>query len=384
MTHHARVTTTPEIDDLLARNAVAAVGVSGGKDSQACALAVEEHLNAIGHTGPRVLIHSDLGRVEWKQSLAKCEELAAALGWELIVVRRNAGDMMDRWLVRWDNNVTRYANLEAVKVILPWSTPTWRFCTSELKSAIINSALKKRFPGQDVINVTGIRRQESSSRAKMPVAKLNPACANKGGAGWTWNPIIEWDVQEVYDIIERRGLELHEAYTQYGMTRVSCAFCIMSSASDMLASSKCEDNHAIYREMVELEARSTFAFQSNKWLGDTNPAIIGPELQTLVAQAKINAAMRERAEARIPEHLMFEKGTGFPVAIPSREDAELLAGIRREVAGLLGIQIGYTDADAIIERYTQLMTEKENKQASSNIIPSVQVIPTMNVQLGLF
>ncbi len=384
MTNQARVTTTPEIDDLLARNAVCAIGISGGKDSIACALAVEEHLNAIGHTGPRALVHSDLGRVEWKQSLAKCEELAAAMGWELVVVRRNAGDMMDRWLVRWENNVTRYANLEAVKVILPWSTPAMRFCTSELKATIINSILKKRFPGHNVINVTGIRRQESSGRAKMPVAKLNPACANKGGTGWTWNPIIEWDVQEVYDIIARRGLELHEAYTKYGMTRVSCAFCIMSSAGDMLASSKCEDNQAIYREMVELEARSTFAFQSNKWLADTNPAILSPELQAQVEQAKINGAMRERAEARIPEHLMFEKGTGFPVAIPSREDAELLASIRREVAGLLGLQIGYTDADSIIERYTQLMAEKADKQASSSIIPAIQIVPSMNVQLGLF
>lgn len=128
MNHTARVTQCPDVDALLALNAVVAIGVSGGKDSQACALAVQEHLDAIGHTGPRFLIHSHLGRVEWVQSLPKCQEMADALGWDLHVVERQAGDMMDRWLVRWKNNVARYANLETVKVILPWSTPQMRFC----------------------------------------------------------------------------------------------------------------------------------------------------------------------------------------------------------------------------------------------------------------
>ena len=123
------VSLTPDVIEMLERNAVAAVGISGGKDSQACLLAVHEHLNAIGHTGKRVAIHSDLGRVEWLQSLPKCEEMARHLGWELIVVKSQSGDMMDRWLVRWENNLKRYRDLSCVQLILPWSTPAMRFCT---------------------------------------------------------------------------------------------------------------------------------------------------------------------------------------------------------------------------------------------------------------
>ena len=41
------------------------------------------------------------------------------------------------WLSRWAANVARYANLECVKLILPWSTAAQRFCTAELKSAVI-------------------------------------------------------------------------------------------------------------------------------------------------------------------------------------------------------------------------------------------------------
>ena len=151
-----QVTVSPEVEQLLLAGAACAVGVSGGKDSQACALAVDAYLNRIGHTGPRVLIHADLGRVEWADSLPVCEKLAQHLGYELMVVRRQAGDMLARWQGRWRANLKRYRELSCVKLILPWSTPAMRFCTSELKTSVIASELKKRFPSTPVVNVTGV------------------------------------------------------------------------------------------------------------------------------------------------------------------------------------------------------------------------------------
>ncbi|WP_139222997.1 hypothetical protein [Paracidovorax wautersii] len=120
---------------MLDLNCVVAVGVSGGKDSDACAIAVDRHLNAIGHTGPRVLVHADLGVVEWEDSLPGCQRLAENLGWELMVLQSASGDLMDRWKLRWKNNIKRYNDLECVKLILPWSTPTMRFCTSRCSQA---------------------------------------------------------------------------------------------------------------------------------------------------------------------------------------------------------------------------------------------------------
>lgn len=218
------VESAPEIDVALAKGSPIFCGVSGGKDSQALAYRVDEHLDAIGHTGPRFLIHSDLGRVEWKQSLPVCERLAQRLGLELIVVRRQAGDMMDRWLSRWSANVARYANLECVKLILPWSTPSQRFCTSELKGAPIGSAMRKRFPTGDVVSAVGIRREESSSRARMPVWKRDERTMRKSGVGHAWNPLMGWTRGDVLDYIRSRGDMLHEAYTIYSASRVSCAF----------------------------------------------------------------------------------------------------------------------------------------------------------------
>ena len=44
-----QVCLSPEVEALLDRDAVVAVGVSGGKDSDACAIAVAKHLDAIGN-----------------------------------------------------------------------------------------------------------------------------------------------------------------------------------------------------------------------------------------------------------------------------------------------------------------------------------------------
>lgn len=380
-----KVALTPEIDGLLNRNAVVAVGVSGGKDSVAVALAVGRHLDEIGHTGPRLLIHSDLGRVEWKDSLPACERLAARMGWELVVVARNAGDMLARWEGRWKANLRRYADLSCVKLILPWSTPSMRFCTSELKTAVITSALRKRFPGQDIVNVTGIRREESDNRAKMPVSKLMTALQRKDCTGYSWNAIIEWKLDEVLQEIADAGLALHEAYTTYGVSRVSCAFCIMSSLPDMQAASKCEDNHPLYVSMVELEATSGFGFQGSRWLADVAPHLLSDELKTRVERAKAGAQARVALEKLLPKHLHYTKG--WPTGMPTPEEAELIARVRRGVAEAVGIEVLFTTGAEVLARYADLLDQKAAKGADTGVDDddeSVEAAADAQITLELF
>ncbi len=353
------VATTPEIDQLLALDAAVAFGVSGGKDSVAGLIATHNYLERIGHKGPRCAIHADLGRVEWATSLMKCEEAAEALGWDFVVVRRGAGDMMDRWLGRWQNNVKRYQELSCVQLILPWSTPSMRFCTSELKTQIIRSELKKRYPTHHIINATGIRAEESANRAKAAVAKPDAQLTRKSYLGFTWNPIHEARLDDVWALIESRGLERHEAYSKYNMTRVSCCFCIMSSGSDLENSSKVPEHASVYREMVDLEITSTFAFQSNKWLADVNPELLCSNTLERLQVAKRVAAERTALESRIPGHMLFSKG--WPYSVPTITEATLLADIRVQVAAGLGIEIQCTTAQSVIERYEELIEIKRSK-----------------------
>ena len=354
----------------LAAGAPVAIGVSGGKDSCAAALATIEYLDAIGHTGPRVLVHADLGdddpalSVEWTDSLPTCERLAARLGIELLVVKRAAGGMMKRWQGRWVNNVRRYVNLECVKIILPWSTPSMRFCTSELKSAPIAAALVKRFPGQVVVSAAGIRRAESRQRSSAKTAQVNKRLCHKGSGttGLDWNPIAEWTDRDVFAYCAARGFDMHEGYARYGMTRISCRFCIMAHKADLAASATCEDNAPVYRTMAALEIASTFAFQGATWLGDVAPHLLDEATRQALVAAKQRAAAREAIEARIPEHLLYTEG--WPTVMPTQAEAELLAEVRREIAELLGLDVKHTDAASIIARYAELMAANAAKVAA--------------------
>ena len=280
-----------------------------------------------------------------------------------MVERRQAGDMMDRWQSRWKANLKRYTDLSCVKLILPWSTPALRFCTSELKVDVITRALKARYPDHDIVNVAGIRRQESTTRSKMPVSAPQDKLkrARKQKVGVTWNAIIEWKLEDVFASIAQSGLRLHEAYVRYAVSRVSCVFCIMSCQADLRASAACEDNADVYREMVQLEADSTFAFQGQHWLADTAPALLSADLQLAVAQAKEKAARRVDIESRIPSHLLYTKG--WPTAVPSDDDARILASVRQEMALLLGIELAYTTPESIQQRYAELIAAATLKKA---------------------
>lgn len=357
-----KVALTPEIEAALARGAVCAIGVSGGKDSVSVALATVRYLGEIGHTGPRILVHADLGRVEWKDSLPCCERLAEYLGMELVTVKRAAGDMLARWEGRWKANLARYVNLECVKLILPWSTPSMRFCTSELKVQVISSMLRKRWPTEEIVNVTGVRRQESANRAKMPVSATMNSLARKNAVGYSWNAVIEWTVDDVLQEIADAGLALHEAYTVYGLSRVSCVWCIMSSVHDLMAAAECADNHPLYQAMVELEVTSGFGFQGNRWLADVAPHLLSAEMLERVVQAKAGAAARVLAEAAIPKHLHYVKG--WPTQMPTAAEADTIALARRQVAAAVGIAVAFTTGEEVLARYAELMAQAVTKAAS--------------------
>lgn len=357
------VRTTPEIGALIESNAPIAVGVSGGKDSSACAMATAEHLDMVGHTGPRVLVHADLGVTEWADSLPTCERLAKRLGWELVVVRRPQGDMMDRWEQRWNDNVARWESLSCVKLILPWSTPSMRFCTAELKVDQICRELCKRYPGQTIVNATGIRWAESTERAKAPIAKPQPKLSKDRlqTKGVDWHPIIHWELDDVLDYHREQDFPLHEAYTLFGSSRVSCVWCILATEADHRAATLDPRNAALARRMVALEATSTYAFQGSRWLSDTLGNFV-PGGRTAVQDAKNRAALRESAESKIPKHLLYTKG--WPTCVPTFEEACLLTAVRWQVAEAVGLEKTFCKPVEIVDRYEELISKKQSRDVA--------------------
>jgi hypothetical protein len=160
----------------------------------------------------------------------------------------------------------------------------------------------------------------------------------------------------VFGYLEEKEVPVHEAYTRYGSSRVSCCFCILSSQNDLAAAARCAENQAVYRDLVALEAASTFPFQPGRWLGDVAPDWLTEELRQAVVVAKAGAQRREAAEANIPQHLLYTEG--WPRTIPTRTEASLLGEIRREVADAVGIQVGYREPLEVIQRYEKLFSSR--------------------------
>lgn len=364
------VETTPELLALLAAGAAVAIAVSGGKDSIAAALATVEFLDSVSHAGPRILIHADLGDenpeldVEWADSLPTCQRLAARLGLELLIAKRPAGGMMKRWITRHENNVKRYQSLRCVRMILPWSTPKMRFCTSELKSAPMASALVKRFPGQTIISACGVRRSESTERSKCETTKANNRLTNKARktTGIDWNPIAHWLEEDVFAFCADRDFEMHEGYTKHGMSRISCRICIMQNREDMQISVNVPAHAPLVRRMVRLEVESTFGFQGNQWLADVAAHLLDDQLRSAVVRAKQIAEQRAAIEATIPSHLLFTKG--WPTVMPTEDEAVLLCNVRKQVAALYDLEVEYTEPDALRARYAGMMAENAAKEAA--------------------
>jgi len=119
---------------------------------------------------------------------------------------------------------------------------------------VVRPTLRQR-SSREVVSVTGIRRQESKARSKISVARTQPQLTrNRAGTiGCDWHPILSWSSGDVFSYLQRERFALHVAYTIYGSTRVSCAFCILASKADLLASTACQGNQTIYRELVEIE-----------------------------------------------------------------------------------------------------------------------------------
>lgn len=248
--------------------ATIAISVSGGKDSQALLRVVTKWLRSNGYTNQLLAIHADLGRMEWKQTLDHTRRFCQLSNVRLIVVKREKGDLLQRMQERMQQ-------LEGKNKPF-WPSAASRYCTSDLKRDIINIYLRKF---DHVISVEGIRWQESSSRSKKPVWDVRERIDNQSRDAFTWNAIIDWSEEEVYEAcgVSMQQLDqarmhykihnevpqdwpLHPAYA-YGNTRLSCAMCVLGSKSDIV--NGIIHNPELARELISMEQASGFTFKKD-------------------------------------------------------------------------------------------------------------------------
>jgi hypothetical protein len=99
-------------------------------------------------------------------------------------------------------------------------------------------------------------------------------------------------------------------------------------------------------------------------LGDIAPHVLRTNQLAGLREAKRRAVLREQAEARIPKHLLYTKG--WPTTMPTHQEAALLSEVRRSIADIMQFSIQYREADAILERYAELLASVAAKGQRSS------------------
>ncbi|TXI25557.1 MAG: phosphoadenosine phosphosulfate reductase [Roseateles sp.] len=247
MTFTSPIALPPYIEDLVSRGALFVLNHSGGRDSQAMYLRVRKF---VPHD-QIVLVHANLGVVEWAGAVAHIKATTNGERLETCRARRTLLEMIEE------------------RGMFP--SPTKRQCTSDLKRGPIEVVIRRltrerKTQGLEswalVVNCMGMRAQESSSRAKLKPFQYSTRNSKANREWYDWLPIHDWKREHVDAEIAAAGQQPHLVYS-LGMTRFSCCFCIMASEADLktaarLATERPEllnDPH-LYRKYVQLE-RST-------------------------------------------------------------------------------------------------------------------------------
>ena len=243
-------TTNTQIASLVARGALFVHNHSGGKDSQASLIKLLEVVPA----DQVVVVHAVLGDVEWEGSEAHIRANIGEL--ELIL----AHPFSDFWAM-----VERRGMFPSPKV---------RQCTSDLKRTPIDREIRRylkanpRFGGL-VVNVEGLRAQESTERAKKTPFKFNKGGSIAGREWYDWLNIHDMSEDEVFATIAQAGQVPFWTYAA-GMRRKSCAFCIYACDSDLTLAAKLRPE--LYAKYVATERRLGFTLKMDR---RTLPEITG-------------------------------------------------------------------------------------------------------------
>lgn len=263
------------VQALVERGALFFVNHSGGKDSQAMYALVR----AIVPRDQIVVIHADLGQVEWEGVKDHIKANIDGHTLEIALPLNKTGATKDLL----SSVEARHAKLEAKRAatgkrISPWFSPSQRWCTSDFKRGPIQREVR-RIMGERgatlAVNCLGLRGDESDKREcgldkqafqASGVAVTLAKCEDLSKAGrevYDWLPIHGLTTAEVFEAIAAAGQQPHPMYAA-GMSRLSCCFCVMASRADLTKAAQL--NPQLYAKYVEMEKKTGYTMQSKKTL----------------------------------------------------------------------------------------------------------------------
>lgn len=218
------------------------VNLSGGKDSQACALLAAE----CGR--PFRLIMADTGH-EHQITLDHAAYVADFVGAELEIVRYDFTEKMARKrafiAANWPKHGVPADRVErALDVLHPTGIPfldlrLWKgrfpsrmaqFCTEFLKARAVEEAvIEPALARGPVVQWLGVRRDESPNRRD---AQMFQRVRRQPHDMLLFRPLIHWTAQNVLSFSEAMGAR-HNPLYMHGMGRVGCFPCINESKAGL-------------------------------------------------------------------------------------------------------------------------------------------------------
>lgn len=234
------------------------VNSSAGKDSQAMLDVVAELAAEQGVTDRVVVLHCDLGEVEWEGTLELARTQAEHYPLPF-TVERHAKGLLARVLERGK-----------------WPGPTTRYCTSELKTGMAKRAttrlllergLDRKTTGRQakVLHTLGLRAAESPARAKKVTFEEGIAGTSGARRMDRWLPIHGFSDAQVWDRIARSGVPYHPVYDQ-GMPRLSCSMCFLASPGALMLAALLRpamaDRYVEVERTIGHDFRSDFSIES--------------------------------------------------------------------------------------------------------------------------
>lgn len=236
------------------------VNSSGGKDSQSSLRFVVQQARAEGYPLGRIVVaHADLGRMEWPGTTELVKAQTEHYGLRWLKVARSE-DLL--------------AHIERRRMFPDSGN---RYCTSDHKRdqiAKLFTELVRELPAMGravrVLNVMGMRAEESPARAKLAVFARNARVSSGVRVVDNWLPIHSWSLAEVWADIKASGVPYHHAY-DLGMPRLSCMFCIFSPKEALMIAGRA--NPQLLDEYVQVEKRIGHTFRNKFALASVQAAI---------------------------------------------------------------------------------------------------------------
>jgi len=268
------------------------ISSSAGKDSQAMLHYVTWLCQQRGIEDRIVVVHADLGRVEWPGTKELARRQAEHYGHRFELVSRIGG--LSRGLSRAGAPLyergERHGNLLAQvrrrhrqlvrngKHGPAWPSMSNRWCTSDFKRGPIGKLFTRlandwrAVTGEArpcrILDCIGLRAEESPARRKASPLKLRTS--SKRQFVQTWLPVKWWSEEQIWQTIEASGVEHHWAY-DLGMPRLSCVFCVFASRSALMIAG--EHSPELLDAYVEVERETGFTFRQDLALADIQEAL---------------------------------------------------------------------------------------------------------------